>query len=735
MRSRLFGPLLLALFSVVACSDGGKPTAPGVGGAGASAGEGGTVGPTQGGAAPGSSGGGARVKAEGEAGRAGGLAAGGSAGMDSGAGVPSAGVTGAGVTGAGVTGAGAPGAGLSGAGAPVTTGAAAGSAGSPGAAGAAGNSGNSGASGGLAVAGNPGTSGGSGAAGTAGTSGVVGGGGAGVPGGAAGTGAGSGGLAGTGGVASACDPATYVPDTSCFLPGVCTATHQASSCVGGTVLSCRPGNKKSARDGTCDGLDDDCDGTADEDVSCGRSDRTAFVVAVIDAEAARLLGPDPVAALGTAFAQTSALYASANFTPVTNVKLGAVITWGSTPGMLYPTETAYGTDYQDLMTHFTTWVQTNRSALSTMAGSNADQVLLITGKTLAAGNNGQSCEQQAQLGITPCQNGPASQTGLGWVGTMCGAQSAAYAQMQPGRSLVALGQIIAHELGHNFGMQHDVTSGYVMSASMAVSGSPVFSAASKTYLANFFATSYGTSTPACLGDLPSFGPEVPRCGDGRTDSGEQCDPGTGTADSCCTVTCQLAPGCSCPNSDPCCTSGQPSAISRVCRPATGECDLAETCDGVSSACHRDLYRAPGTACGTTDCTGATAPGKCLRGACVSAQAACRAPNNCSYASAVACATQTCGGMLNCSSSAAAPTCDITWAQQVLDGLACGASSQCSGNACVASSSLKDYAWQYGAWSSCSAGTRTRTATCQDETGTAVAQGLCTGTPLLSQACP
>jgi hypothetical protein len=66
----------------------------------------------------------------------------------------------------------------------------------------------------------------------------------------------------------------YLPEqTTCGL-GVCVATG-VTSCVGGVVLdSCQPGTPAAASDTSCNGLDDDCDGQVDEDfagtpVSCG----------------------------------------------------------------------------------------------------------------------------------------------------------------------------------------------------------------------------------------------------------------------------------------------------------------------------------------------------------------------------------------------------------------------------------------------------------------------------------
>lgn len=55
----------------------------------------------------------------------------------------------------------------------------------------------------------------------------------------------------------------YVPDTSCFLPGVCAAGNVASSCTSGSETVCSTGSATGA-DNDCNSVDDDCDGSTDE---------------------------------------------------------------------------------------------------------------------------------------------------------------------------------------------------------------------------------------------------------------------------------------------------------------------------------------------------------------------------------------------------------------------------------------------------------------------------------------
>ena len=55
----------------------------------------------------------------------------------------------------------------------------------------------------------------------------------------------------------------YVPVTSCFLPGACAAGNAASSCTAGIETACQTGTP-AASDDTCDGIDNNCNGAADE---------------------------------------------------------------------------------------------------------------------------------------------------------------------------------------------------------------------------------------------------------------------------------------------------------------------------------------------------------------------------------------------------------------------------------------------------------------------------------------
>ncbi len=73
---------------------------------------------------------------------------------------------------------------------------------------------------------------------------------------------------------------------------------------------------------------------------------------------------------------------------------------------------------------------------------------------------------------------------------------------------------------------------------------------------------------------------IPGCGDGIVQAGEDCDAGPDGGDPCCDASCH------------------PAAAGTGCRPATGPCDAAESCDGVSPRCPADGALPDGTECGS-----------------------------------------------------------------------------------------------------------------------------------------
>jgi len=119
----------------------------------------------------------------------------------------------------------------------------------------------------------------------------------------------------------------------------------------------------------------------------------------------------------------------------------------------------------------------------------------------------------------------------------------------------------------------------------------------------------------------------PACGNGVVQEGEQCDDGNTTDGDCCSSTCQYETnGSPCPPDEHVCTvdvcnaSGtcthDLSPSSMVCRPAAGECDVPENCDGSSPDCPPDESEPNGTPC-TDDGLFCSGTEKCEDGSCTS----------------------------------------------------------------------------------------------------------------------
>lgn len=189
---------------------------------------------------------------------------------------------------------------------------------------------------------------------------------------------------------------------------------------------------------------------------------------------------------------------------------------------------------------------------------------------------------------------------------------------------------LAHELGHNFGMQHDEDGKCncpeekcIMSASSSPTSPKFWSSCSIDYLEDSRKHGYLD----CLKNKPLhlFGPV---CGNGFVEEGEDCDPGVpissfsgrnrkNTSNKNCTnglqncdlvnrccdrLTCKFTVNSTC-SDGPCCDRSSCSIIdatvSKICRPRHNECDLEETCDGISEFCPDNVYYHDGIECTST----------------------------------------------------------------------------------------------------------------------------------------
>ncbi|KAL1789794.1 disintegrin and metalloproteinase domain-containing protein 21 [Sigmodon hispidus] len=161
---------------------------------------------------------------------------------------------------------------------------------------------------------------------------------------------------------------------------------------------------------------------------------------------------------------------------------------------------------------------------------------------------------------------------------------------------------VAHELGHNFGMQHDEESctcgenDCVMSPFRV----PAERFTNCSY-SDFMKTTSDQGT--CLHNYPRPGGVflLKRCGNGMVEEEEECDCGSiheCEQDPCCLLDCKLRPGATCAFGL-CCKDCKLMLSGELCRPKVNECDLPEWCNGTSHQCPEDGYVQNGVSCGTS----------------------------------------------------------------------------------------------------------------------------------------
>lgn len=195
-----------------------------------------------------------------------------------------------------------------------------------------------------------------------------------------------------------------------------------------------------------------------------------------------------------------------------------------------------------------------------------------------------------------------STVGLAFVGTMCSGHSVGVVQ-DHNNNAIAVGATLAHEMGHNLGMNHDDSSrcicsgdSCIMAAALSWNIPRTFSSCSSSNYENYLTS----RQPGCLMDKPSYlSLETPAvCGNGFLEQGEQCDCGAleECANPCCNATtCMLKQGAQCADGE-CCENCKVTPRGKECRAQQDECDLAEHCDGKSDACPEDVFGVNGLPC-------------------------------------------------------------------------------------------------------------------------------------------
>uniref|UniRef100_A0A8C9X2J1 ADAM metallopeptidase domain 9a n=1 Tax=Sander lucioperca TaxID=283035 RepID=A0A8C9X2J1_SANLU len=192
--------------------------------------------------------------------------------------------------------------------------------------------------------------------------------------------------------------------------------------------------------------------------------------------------------------------------------------------------------------------------------------------------------------------------GMAFVSTVCSRSHGGGINAFTNNNIPSFASIVAHELGHNLGMNHDdgrpctcATSACIMNS--GATGSRNFSSCSADDFEKMILLTGGT----CLLNVPrpDEAYSAPYCGNKLVDMGEECDCGSQKEceeDPCCEYqTCKLKSGAQCAYGE-CCYNCQYLPGGTVCRSSTDECDLPEYCNGSSSLCQSDVFVQNGQPC-------------------------------------------------------------------------------------------------------------------------------------------
>ncbi|XP_073969535.1 uncharacterized protein isoform X3 [Rhodnius prolixus] len=187
-------------------------------------------------------------------------------------------------------------------------------------------------------------------------------------------------------------------------------------------------------------------------------------------------------------------------------------------------------------------------------------------------------------------------------GPMCTYEFSGGVSMDHSTVVGLVATTVTHEMGHNFGMEHDTQScdcpddRCIMAPSSSTTSPTHWSSCSLEYLA----VAFDHGMDYCLKNKPERLFDSPVCGNGFVEAGEQCDCGLEDRcnNPCCNATrCMLYSNASCATGE-CCdlSTCHPKNAGSLCRSADHECDLPEYCTGESEYCPGDVFKMDGETC-------------------------------------------------------------------------------------------------------------------------------------------
>ncbi|TFL06250.1 Metallo-peptidase family M12-domain-containing protein [Pterulicium gracile] len=309
--------------------------------------------------------------------------------------------------------------------------------------------------------------------------------------------------------------------------------------------------------------------------------------------------------------------------------------------------------------------------------------------------------------MSGCPTG--SEVGIAWLATVCQMGASGQAGSVVSGTGVSTAnrvewQVIAHEIGHNFGAicsdgckpnqiccprsrgSCNANGNFLMSPVASSSGEQVFSDCSIGNICSVMLPgSAGAHTDTtCFVDADQARDTISlqMCGNGIVERDEDCDPGGNSTSPCCdAATCKFINNAVCdPDSSPCCNDQcQFAPSTQVCRPARDDlCDTTEMCSGNSSSCPTDVMQSNGHDCGDGL--------RCASGICTSNDRQCqivgaplRLQKACPNRGDTSC-------LISCQDPENPNQCRILQSP-LIDGSPCGYGGTCNSGSCESGSAL------------------------------------------------